>query len=106
MPPTQPPWALRVPCGRLLDNEPHPAHVHTTSRRSNVWCVGIPVPIRIRKNGTRLWPWQVSCSEHPEERIYISGQAGVVAINSHGIGNATWRLALYAAELHIEEQHS
>jgi hypothetical protein len=60
--------------------------------------------IAVRKTGSRFYPWEARCSECRKEYLYGS-PFGQVAVNTRGIGNRFWALALFAGLKHLEREH-
>lgn len=61
--------------------------------------------IKIRKNGSASYPWQAVCTSHRDEQLFVS-PFGMVAFNTKGVGNRTWKQALHAALAHHQRHHA
>ncbi len=58
------------------------------------------LPMRIRKTGTPSRPWEVRCPDCRDERVHLHPAVGAVVVNSRGMGNRLWVLALLAVQEH------
>jgi hypothetical protein len=58
--------------------------------------------IRIRKTGAKSYPWEVRCPRCRDPRTHFHPLTGAIAVNTRGIGNRTWFLAMLGAILHIK----
>lgn len=60
----------------------------------------------VRRTGARAYPWEARCHLcTPETLHFPGGGIGAVAINTHGIGNPTWALAMRAVQEHLRLRH-
>ena len=60
--------------------------------------------VSVRKTGAAVRPWEARCSVCRDDHIHLCG-VGAVAVNTRGVGNRLWELAMVAAELHLRECH-
>ena len=58
--------------------------------------------VSVRKTGHPNWPWEVHCPECCDQQMHFTAM-GVVAVNTRGIGNRTWEIAMLAASSHLKD---
>lgn len=61
--------------------------------------------VTVRRTGTPSRPWEARCSACREERLHFVDGVGAVAVNTRGIGNRLWVLAMLAAGVHLRAVH-
>ena len=57
--------------------------------------------VRIRRTGTASHPWEVRCTGCQTYRVHIV-RSGAAAVNTRGVGNATWERARDVGLRHLD----
>jgi hypothetical protein len=53
----------------------------------------------VRRSGTLSHPWEARCRECSDEKTHLTA-FGAIAVNTRGIGNRLWVLAMYGTYIH------
>lgn len=61
--------------------------------------------VTVRKTGSRRFPWEARCNVCRHDHIHLLPDVGAVGMNTRGVGNRTWRLALVAGLAHLRGCH-
>lgn len=59
----------------------------------------------VRKTGTPSRPWEARCPDCRGEHVHVHPAVGAIAINTRGMGNRLWVLAMLAVQEHLRKCH-
>lgn len=59
----------------------------------------------VRKTGTPSRPWEARCRDCRDEHVHLHPVVGAIAVNTRGMGNRLWVLAMLAVQEHRRKCH-